>query len=644
MRRTSRFLLVVLPLAATVQGQEPGDAVLQYGVPIPSEVHLDAYQDFLGFVERSDWSRAFRSIADQLESPPHGLLPSPGGVHLSYAERLRRDLACLPRDGRRAFRLYYDAKAERLWKRAEEEADPQARSELLSLIYLRYFPTSRGDQAADALARLAAEAGDSSQAATLWSGLLDHHRDTDLDRVAIGLDRCAAWAASGRQADFARTAEELELRWGEVELEWRGEKLGLSEALARIVPPAKEGDGEDLGPRLEMSQPPESRWRVDVGTWEVERSATSWVQSGGGDRPPMPAGVVVDDGLVVDMSGRVLCVAAASGQERWSAGSFPAQVEPFRLRGRLFASRAAGCLLVAGDAQFHDGATLVHLVCLDADSGSELWSTHGDEAFDGHSVSGRPAVDGDMVYVVMRRAGTYKLELCALALADGALQWRADLGSPVSAASSNPWAWSGSESNLPICPEVVVSGSEVLVVTDSCAVLGIDPDQGRMSWAYTQPVERRFEEGPSPGSSLLVDGVLYLRSQGNRNLFALDVAARVELWAARVEPSERLVAWDEDAVFLVGDNLRAVDRDSGERLWSRPIQVPSDVRHVVQTEDHLYVLTRRGLFEVEKTAGDTGRTPTRGVLSRMGGGDLFLVGEQLICVGRKEVVAIALGG
>ena len=55
---------------------------------------------------------------------------------------------------------------------------------------------------------------------------------------------------------------------------------------------------------------------------------------------------------------------------------------------------------------------------------------------------------------------------------------------------------------------------------------------------------------------------------------------------------------------------------------------------------YLYVLTRRGLYEIEKTTGDSGRRPMRGVLTGLEGGDLLFDGRRLLCVGRAAIVAV----
>ncbi|MDA1267357.1 MAG: PQQ-binding-like beta-propeller repeat protein, partial [Planctomycetota bacterium] len=393
----------------------------------------------------------------------------------------------------------------------------------------------------------------------------------------------------------------------------------------------------------ELAARPEAAWRLGVDTWEANNNRGGfWVANEGAAQPPIPAAVIVGDDLIFDHAGLVKRFSAATGDEQWTSGGHPNDVAPSQLQGRLFAERIGERLLVAGDVHHAGAGPAIHLVCFDL-IGRELWSTRKDRDFQGLSVIGVPSHADGTVYAVMQREGTYNLDLVAVSLADGARLWTAPLGTPVSAAASNPWMWMGSGAVLPIAPQVVLTGDEILVVTDSCAVLAVDPVAGRIRWAYTRPVERRFDDGPSPGSSVYLDGILYLRSQGNKNCFALDVAKRKELWTSRVHQSERIVASDEQHLYLLGDNLRAIDLHTGERVWSRPIQVARDTRHIVETAEYLYVLTRRGLFEVEKATGDNTRTPLRGAMSKMGGGDLFRIAGHLVCVGRSEVLAVALG-
>lgn len=632
-------LLLIGASHAVAHGQEE-ETVFEFGVPTPDEVHLDAYKDFQEFVAQEDWSRAFRSIEEPLENPPSGLLPSSTGVHLSYADRLWHDLANLPRDGRRAFQVYYDAKAKRLFDRAQAEEDRGNRLAGLRSIHSRYFATQWGDQVADALARACLEDGDPHGAAIYWGQILEHHRRTDLDELLLGAERVLALAAAGH-SDIARSeVRRLVLRHREETVETTAGTFTIEELAARLPEADAPADVTARPSRLDVVERPEPLWRLSHEAWEG-RAQGGWQPSRQVSSPVLPAAEAGQGELLINQGGATKRLSAEDGDAHWSAGEVSDTVTPTAMAGRLYVERIGDLVLATTDLAESSGLQ-VHLGCYDYGTGLELWSTAKDKDYRELGLAGRPAVKDGQVFLTMQPVGTYNLMLVAADLKSGELLWKVPLGTPVSAAASNPWMWMGSGLNLPIQPQVLIAGEEVLVVTDSCAVLAVNKQGGEILWAYTQPVERRFDDGVSPGSAILAKGVLYLRSQGNRGLFALDVKTRQELWVARVDPAERIVASDEECLYLLGDNLRCLELSTGARRWSRSLTALRGTKHIVQTEGFLYVLTRRGLYEIDKETGDNGVGPRRGALTRLRGGDLFLVGDTLICVCPDEIVAIAV--
>jgi len=631
-----------------------------FGVPLVAEVHQEAYADFRARAAERDWSRAFRSIGEEMEHPPAGLLPPRDGIALSFRERLWQDLVALDPDGRRAFRLYYDARAERLW-RAAERASEAERPALWREIYERWFPTRWGDQAADALARRAAAAGDARAAARLWGAVLEHHPDSDLDRRDLLLERCAALAASGDWAELSRAAEHVAARYAGTQVERGGEvqdvgawlaslerrravaplatgtagalPAPLSTGTAGALPaPLSTGTAGALPARLPLAQEPVARWRVELPALPARQDELG---------TPLPAGLLHGGGLLLDQAGVVRRIETATGASTWTVGADPEGLDASELRGRNLLA-PAGEWIVASDTPAAQGErVLLRLALLEPETGRRRWSS---EALgEGISLLGAPLVLGSSLYVVAQVPQSFTLELWCLALEDGRARWRTPLGTPGPSVAEPTATWRGSTTTLlPIRPELAFHGEELYVATDAGALVAVAPEDGSIRWAWLQDLERASVGGISPASLHLADGVLYLRGRGSLRCVALDLCARRELWSTAVAPDERIVAADERNLYLLGTNARALDRATGERRWSRPVLVPADVRAVVQTEAYLYVLTRRGLYEIDKTSGDSARPPLRGDLLELGGGDLWCDGERLLCVGARAVLAVGL--
>lgn len=617
-----------------------------YGVPLVDEVHLASYRDFRDLVAASDWSRAFRAVAEQMENPPQGLLPAREGIALSFGERLWRDLTELDRDGRRAFRLYYDARAERLWREAERQRAPEERLELLRTLYERWFITSWGDQAGDALARAALAVGDASRAAAYWRAVVEHHRDTDLDRYELWLDLCAACAAADDREGLGAAAEHVSLRYAGREVARSGETQPVEDWLAGLVRRRRPGEVSGALPaRLPLAEDAPVAWSFALPEIEASASASDRQVFFMGDQqdqnePPLPAALLHEAGFLLDHAGELRLMDPADGSEVWTAGERTTRVAPGQLRGRGILVRAGDDVLAATDFGMNDQSLVTHLMRVEPGPGRERWTTA--DWVDDASFLGEPLALGDRIYVVAQGLGTYNLELWCLDRGTGEPRWNVPIGTPASTSTTNPFGWNTSTSLLPLRPALVSVAGELLVVTDSGAVLSVDPLNGGIQWAHVRPLDRRLSPGPSPGSVHVRDGVLFVRTHGSTRCVALDVVGRRELWTATVAHDERIVAADDAQLYLLGANVRALDMGSGDRVWSRPVLVPADARHLVLTEAYVYVLTRRGLYELERATGDSGRRPLRGAFRRPGGGDLFCDGRRLVCVGAEEVLAVDL--
>ena len=679
-RRLARALLGVAAAALDARAALAQEGP-SFGVPLVAEVHQDAYADFLARVAERDWSRAFRSIGEEMEHPPAGLLPARDGIALSFRERLWRDLVELDPDGRRAFRLYYDARAERLW-RAAERASEEQRPGLWRELFERWFPTRFGDQAADALARRASAAGDARAAALLWRAVLDHHPDTDLDKRDLWLDLCASLAASENWEELARAAEHVAARYAGTTVEREGVTQDVGTWLAglerrrvaapgapgaRPAPPTRSAAGALPAPptgstagalpapptgstagalpappprstagalpaRLPLAQEPVALWRFELPSPAARADALG---------PPQPAGLLHDGGLLLDQAGVVRRIEPATGALAWTQGSDPERADASELRGRNLLARAGEWIVASDTPSWQGERVLLRLALLEPGTGDRLWSS--EPLGEGVSLLGTPLVHRSSLYVVGQVPQSFTLELWCLDLADGRARWHVPLGTPGPSVAEQGATWRGSTTTLlPIRPELALDGEELYVATDAGALLAVAPEDGSIRWAWLSSLERGSVGAISPASLHLAGGVLYLRGRGSPRCVALDLSARRELWSAAVSPDERIVAADERNLYLVGTNARALALATGERRWSRPVLVPADVRAVVQTEAYLYLLTRRGLYELDKASGDSGRPPLRGDLVGLDGGDVLCDGERLLCIGARAVLAIGL--
>src|SRR3972149_3957902 len=96
--------------------QEETSAVPKRPFLLPTQTAdvSEAMEDFQRNCQRKAWERAFKALEKVLASNPNSLVNDPDGFMLSLRSRLWRLLAELPAEGKDAYRLFYDAEANKV--------------------------------------------------------------------------------------------------------------------------------------------------------------------------------------------------------------------------------------------------------------------------------------------------------------------------------------------------------------------------------------------------------------------------------------------------------------------------------------------------------------------------------------------------
>ena len=103
-------------VAIAVSG-DAANAAAQQGFSITFDDRLsDSLAKFDEFVKAKAWEKAFRILSDVPEEKWSSMLPDKEGFIRSASNRVRETLLQLPADGREAYRIYFDAKARRLFE------------------------------------------------------------------------------------------------------------------------------------------------------------------------------------------------------------------------------------------------------------------------------------------------------------------------------------------------------------------------------------------------------------------------------------------------------------------------------------------------------------------------------------------------
>jgi outer membrane protein assembly factor BamB len=290
------------------------------------------------------------------------------------------------------------------------------------------------------------------------------------------------------------------------------------------------------------------------------------------------------------------------------------------------------------------------LICVAADTGDIKWNSEKVSGLENFSFLGKPSLmnDGQTLYTFATQRGGGELNLMALDLETGKQSWSLPLGTPQ--AGNN-------RRGEPEYPEPVLIPYEgmLYVMTNNGAVICLRPDAKRIEWAATYPPARPLgeqqqvwwngmpvqdKEIDTPGVALLRGGILYIKEARSDELYALDLAEKSVKWHRPVEPSDMLLGIEKH-IYIVGNEISALDRASRGMLWSTKLPVETGTMRPLIAGDRAYVLTARGVFEINIDNGDVTHI-LRSVDQDSIGGALWLAGKRLVTVSNSAVTAYPL--
>jgi len=166
-------------------------------------------------IARRDWKFAVDSLQRIIDDPDGSLICRNGDdeclVYESTRRHAIRQIAQLPAEGLRAYRVLNDGKAKRLFEQGRASSDPEPLRRLVET----YLPTSYGDDAGDLLASWALDQGRPADAIRLLSDVRELTPEPDVPAELIVAKLAAAYVMLGRKdkaealiASYTRSAAE----------------------------------------------------------------------------------------------------------------------------------------------------------------------------------------------------------------------------------------------------------------------------------------------------------------------------------------------------------------------------------------------------------------------------------------------------
>jgi outer membrane protein assembly factor BamB len=620
-----------------------------------------ALEDFQRYSEKKTWERAFRAIAEVLESEPKGMVADENGFFFPSKTKVLRSLASLPPDGREAYRLFYDAKAKQLLDRATS-ADQAGRPEQVSLlrqIFDRYFITSWGDDAADLLGDCYFEFGDFAAAEYVWRAIVDQYADTDCSVLRIQTKRGIASARAGDVARLAEIATDVLAKFPGQTVKLGGRDVVAADFLQSLQLESKTRQQKPIvdASSVEMTLP-----ASDAPAWQMEFVRTEqfkemnaqmgrngWIGMMPDVSMTIPATATDGKRLYANWLGVVWAMDVTTGKMLWRTRKFSELNDKFMQLVQNGADTDHYYLTAAGESVLVTGVPLnnlnqqenVRLVCLTSDSGKLKWTSQSpgplNAPLSSWSFCSAPLVVDQTIFVVAHPSQSQELSLLAVSLAKGTLDWSVPLGS---AQSSQNWR------GMSVVPTPVLLSHRgvIYVLTNNGALLAVNCSGHAIDWVFrcetSAPRINRMQLVADPGVELLQDSILYLKDGGGPAMYAIDLNGPSLKWRRPAESTESLNDVKGGLIFLAGKDLAAID--SGTRAMTWVTQLPSPAAgNVIVSGERAYTFLGRGIYEFDTRNGDFGRV-VRGADRDSRGGRMYVSGGRVICVSNRMITAYPL--
>ncbi|SIN68234.1 Outer membrane protein assembly factor BamB, contains PQQ-like beta-propeller repeat [Singulisphaera sp. GP187] len=648
--------------------------------PASSEVK-EAFDDYDRFRRRGAWERALKSLYSIPDAQALRFVDGQKGFIIPVARKRRDVLGELSPEGQVAYRLFYDDEAKKLF----DEAEGPTELKTLERIYSAYFPTTIGDNAADRLGDLYFEMGRFDRAADCWLAVLRERPDTDLSPALIAVKAALALARAGRQAEIVALRRDLADRYAGEKVTLGGQTAPAAEHLTRYLgegtskhqaakdlAPAGSAGRSEAGPNLSKTIPAvwQMRFSESVVAGMTPAEQTQWHAnplSGA-----IPAVAVDGSRLYANFLGYIFALDLNTGKLIWRSASFhnldiPATQNQARMinpaRFTMVASKSHLWTLTR-DLNDPNQMAPFRLVCRRTDDGDVVWQTTSLPDYAQVDLVGAPILVGGTLFVAAKtpmnqQQGQPQQYVLAIRAHDGKLLWKTEIG--VSRQGQQYFYYGMSDTSPQ--PRLFHQAGAVYVDTHVGVLARLDAESGDLDWGYgykTDPPDsmnrffyRMTDTEPTTASSTPVRSgeALFAKGTKSEHIYAIDSDQMKLLWDRPIAKSARIVGVDDQALYLGGPELSALDLRTRKLVWATRVPGGSAENQVLVRPGGLWQLTPRGIFEINPKTGEVRRI-FRGDDTGSDGGDLYLNGPLLLAVTNRTIsaypivtpAAVAVGG
>ncbi len=673
MNRVATLIVLLVPSIALGQAvdadpkkvsNDQPDRPLQ--MPPASSEAKESFDDFERFVRRGAWERATKALYAVPDDQARRFVDGPEGFIISVARKRRAVLGSLSPEGLAAYRLFYDAEAQKLLDSAEGATEQAT----LERIFSSYFPTSVGDDAADRLGDLYFEQGRYDRAADCWLAVLRDRADSDLSPALLSAKAAYALARAGRRSEFEAIGRQIAERHAD-------ERITLAGRKARAIEHFRKAKGEALptlvvgaaaGPAPGLSDAIEPAWQLRFGASVMAGMAPAeinqWESNALSGAVPR---VAIEGGtLYANYLGYVFALDLANGKMLWRSSSFhnvdvAAMQDQVRMVDtRRFAILAAPGFVwtVARDLRDPNYQAPFLLSCRRTEGGEVVWKSSELPDYADLEIVGQPILAQGTIFVVAKtpqiRRPNQPPDQFAVAIRphDGKVLWKTLIGT---FRQFQRYFYYYMQDTSPQ-PRLTYRAGSLYVDTHVGVLTRLDAETGEIEWGYayrTDPVEEssRFffrysgnREASTAAGAPFEDGeLLLIKGAKAEQIQALSPDRMKVVWERPIGKSTRIVGTDDETIYLGGPELGAIDRKTKALQWSTHLPGGSEESSVLVRRDGIWQLTPRGVFEVDPRSGRV-RKIFRADDSGGSGGDLYLTDRWVLTVSNRTISAYPRGG
>jgi len=599
-------------------------------------------------IEAGDWVKAIQAI-ESLSETDSDLVLDERGVLRPLSAMKSALIASMPEQGRRTFCKLNDPAANTKLAEALAATNFQSRAAAFKSIVDNYALCDAAATAALQIGDIRFEQGRFNEAAAYYR-FAEKHPAQAADDPALMARRLTALSRAQQWTAFEELAEYARFRHPETTIQIAGQTQTLKSVIAELNRARRDvtqPPDETEPARLNLPQQLDREYdrRLIAGNHQrlLQQVAQNNNLSSIIDQTIAPNVATDGERLFSLTLGRVARLNPQTGTELWHIGDDNALVQKIQQRMYYLTGGLNQSLTVAGDTllaampgEQRNFETYLHAI--DAETGETRWST-----YDTHrdAMVGDPLVIDDRVYYITYDA-SMSLTLRIARLSDGSQVSELALGK----ASKGPNLNSPAE----LSPRLTMGQGLLLVQTNNGALIAVDVDKMAIAWAFSQKIRqsgmntmrRRGMFVPDvlarhTGDVVADGGLVVAKDTRTNRVVALREYDAAMVWTAPCDADATIVHHDKQHIYVLGSELVALDRRTGQRVWWTP-HAGDQAGTPVFTQDACLIQGDTRLCRVDLRTGKL----TQYHENVAEAADLKVVGNRLISVGQEGITAIAL--